>query len=414
MTLTLANVSDLAGLSGLRVLGVTPLTPMSEESARIRQWQELGYGGEMTYLLRDPDELVSPQRLLPEGLSVIVVAVAYDRRGDGGPRPAGHGRVARYAWGRDYHKVIPRRLKGLVTLLEEHCGRSIRSRIFTDAVPLLERPLAKRAGLGFIGKNTLLIRPGDGSFLLLGGVIIDQPIVLPEVEGRIKQEMVPAGSDVIGGITSGAVTRPALGCGPCTRCLTHCPTGALVAEFMVDARLCISYLTIEKRGWLCWEDRTRLGEWIFGCDICQEVCPFNHRALRRRDGPEFPELGAAHGAGPYLSLAEILKIRTGAEYLKRFAGTPLMRPKREGLLRNACCVSANTGDAEVIPLLLSAASDDASAVVRGHALWALATHCVRWGNIKSSQVAAALDRGAVDEDPAVIAEVKKIREEIFS
>jgi epoxyqueuosine reductase len=348
-SLTVTTLYALARGVGLDIVGVTDAGQLSRDLEHLQSWQAAGYAGDMDYMLRDPELLSSPQRLLDGVRSIVTVAVAYDRA----PRPPlarGFGRVARYAWGRDYHKVLRHRLDQLVKAVEQHLGASLAVRAFSDSVPLLERALAKRSEIAFIGKNTMAIIPGRGSFFLLGEILWEV-----EIEGR---EPVPASASH---------------CGSCTRCSSLCPTQAFVSERVLDARRCISYMTIEKRGALTLLERQSIGEWVFGCDVCQEVCPFNFVSLKKKERAALKEFDAESGIGPALDLSRVLHIRTHEEFVARFAGTALMRAKREGLLRNAAVVAANTHAVELIDAIESSFGADESPTVRQHALWALVT-----------------------------------------
>lgn len=331
---------------GLSLIGATTAEPLGERDSRaLSVWQDEGHAGELGYMKRPSELLTDARNLLEGGRSLVSVIARYESR-DPGPTPHGYGRVAKYAWGRDYHRVIKRLLTTFAAT--SVAGTSVRWRVFTDAIPLLERPYAARAGLGFIGKHTLLIRPGVGSYFVIGGVIFTAPIAevpTPEVRGS---------------------------CGSCFSCAASCPTGAIISPYRVSAPRCISYLTIEKRGAFTLEERTALGSWIFGCDICQEVCPHNHRAHKR---PHEPVAGLSQSGrtGPFLSLSEIMAISSEDQFLARFAGTPLMRARREGLIRNALCVAVHQSCDEVKSQILSLLEDDSSPLVRQHALWASAS-----------------------------------------
>nr|MDQ3318634.1 tRNA epoxyqueuosine(34) reductase QueG [Actinomycetota bacterium] len=273
--------------------------------------------------------------------SVVSLGVSY-YPGDHPENADGGGRVARYAWGRDYHEVIKERLFRLREELQEALGVRVKARGFTDAVPLLERSAAQRSGLGFFGRNSCVISGDVGSYFFIADLIVD--LALPPDE-------------------------PGTGtCGRCTRCMDRCPTGAIKAPGVVDARLCISYLTIENRGEIPRELRPLISDWTFGCDICQEVCPYNKTKASQSRWPEF---SAAAGAGPYLDLTQVLEIRSEEEFEARFAGTPLTRPGRAGLLRNCCVVAGNLKLREAVPGLIRCLRQDDSALVRGHAAWAL-------------------------------------------
>ena len=338
-------ISDIAQRHGLSVLGVADCSELTNDRKFLESWQQNGYAGNMHYMNRSADLLANPHELAPWARSIIVFSVNYSQQAPH-ELPSGYGRVARYAWGRDYHKVI----KKLVTKVAEEISTAssqMNFKVHTDSVPALERALAKRAGLGFIGKNSMLIQPKIGSFFFIAEIFTDAV-----VEG-FKSERVD------------------VNCGTCSSCKSACPTNAIVSDYTVDARKCISYLTIERKDAFNEWEREALGEWIFGCDICQEVCPFNHTSLKEQRSALIEELDHAAGVGPLLSLEEVLKLRTSDQFLECFAGTPLMRPKRAGLLRNAMVVAANTKSDSLYEAILTCAQHDSSPIVRQHALWAL-------------------------------------------
>lgn len=295
---------------------------------------------DMDYMQRPVELLSNPKKLQKSAQSVVSLGVSY-YPGDHPENPGG-GKVARYAWGRDYHEVIKERLYRLREELEEELGTKIKARAFTDAVPLLERSAAQHAGLGFFGRNSCLINGEIGSYFFIADLILD-----------LELEPDPPGSGT---------------CGKCTRCMDRCPTGAIKAPGIVDARLCISYLTIENQGEIPRELRNLVGDWAFGCDICQEVCPYNKTKAARSRWPEF---SAEAGAGSYLEIEEVLAIRTGEEFERCFSGTPLTRPGRAGLLRNCCVAAGNLKLSKFVPGLSRCLREDSSALVRGHAAWAL-------------------------------------------
>jgi epoxyqueuosine reductase len=283
--------------------------------------------------------------------------------------------------------VFKKRIVGLCKAISGDIGRGVNYRVFSDAVPLLERALARSAGMGFIGKNTMLIVPRAGSFLFLGEVLWDLEVVdLPGVELRVK---------------SGD-------CKSCSRCIDLCPTAALVEERVLDASRCISYLTIEKRGVLTERERRWLGEWVFGCDICQEVCPFNVISIKRQSGPDLPEFSASAGSGGVVNLKDILSIRGDDAFLKRFAGTPIMRTKREGLLRNASVVAANTKCVELLDILEVVIKGDASPIIRGHALWGYWELAKLIGSVGERQGRGLAELCLADSSEFVESEAKKI------
>jgi epoxyqueuosine reductase len=326
--------------AGFDLVGVASAEPLREGGERLREWQEAGMAADMGYMHRPVELLSDPKKLQKSARSVVSLGVSYypgDHREN-----EGAGRVARYAWGRDYHEVIKARLFRLREELEEELGVRIKARGFTDAVPLLERSAAQHAGLGFFGRNSCLINGEVGSYFFIADLIVDLDLA-PD----------PAGTGT---------------CGRCTRCMDRCPTGAIKAPGVVDARLCISYLTIENRGEIPRELRGKVGDWAFGCDVCQEVCPYNKTKASKSRWPEF---SAEAGYGPYLKLEEVLEIRADEEFEERFAGTPLTRPGRAGLLRNCCVAAGNLKLEEVVPALVRALREDSSTLVRGHAAWAL-------------------------------------------
>jgi epoxyqueuosine reductase len=353
-------LEEKARAAGFDLVGVTRAEPLVRGGRRLREWQEAGMAADMGYMRRSAELLSDPRRLQKSARSVVSLGVSY-YPGEHPENPGG-GRVARYAWGKDYHVVIKERLRSLRAELEKALGCRIKARAFTDAVPLLERSAAQHAGLGFFGRNSCLINGEVGSYFFIADLIVDL-----ELETDAE------------GIGT---------CGRCTRCMTACPTGAIKAPGVVDARLCISYLTIENRGWIPRELRKAVGDWAFGCDICQEVCPYNKR---KATVSRWPEFSASSGTGPYLKITEVLDIRTDEEFENRFGETPLTRPGRAGLLRNCCVAAGNLKLKEAVPELVRCLREDVSPVVRGHAAWAL-------GEIGGSVAREALGK-ALEEEP---------------
>ena len=361
-------LEERARAAGFDLVGVTGAEPLEEGGERLREWQEAGMAADMGYMHRPVELLSNPKRLQKSARSVVSLGVSY-YPGDHPENTEGGGRVARYAWGRDYHEVIKGRLFELRRELEEELGVRIKARGFTDAVPLLERSAAQHAGLGFFGRNSCLINDRLGSYFFIADLIVDLDLE----------------PDSLGSGT----------CGRCTRCMDRCPTGAIKAPGVVDARLCISYLTIENRGEIPRDLRPLVGDWAFGCDVCQQVCPYNKRKATRSRWPEFSEEA---GAGPYLDIEEVLGIRTEEEFERRFAGTPLTRPGRAGMLRNCCVVAGNLKLERAVPALTQCMREDPSPLVRGHAAWAL-------GEIGGAE--AALREAADGEtDPLCLEEIE--------
>ncbi|MDZ4784922.1 MAG: tRNA epoxyqueuosine(34) reductase QueG [bacterium] len=346
-TIAFSKLQEISSKHNLSIVGFTDLTPLSHAARQLQSWQESGFAGEMNFMKRSPELLSDPAKLLPEGKSVLLFAVNYSYQAKR-PLNQGHGRVARYALGRDYHKVLKKHLLSLTKELESHIGRKIIYRIFSDAVPLLERAMAERAQLGFIGKNTLLIRPGTGSMFFIAEIIWDIAI-----EEDLKIE-----------VSKGS-------CGTCTRCQSACPTSAFAEPYKLNATRCISYLSIEKEGLLDTWERSLLGEWLLGCDICQEVCPFNHSSMKSDKDADLVDLRARSKNNDQIEIRSLFKIDDNKEFLAKYSGTAFMRPGREGLIRNACYVAANTKCFHLIPEIKNLAKADNSSVIRASAIWSL-------------------------------------------
>ncbi len=343
------RVRERAAGLGFSLAGITPALPSPQLEAYLR-WIEAGYHGTMGYMAR-PDRVLRRRDLtaiLPGARSLIVVGLDYHTAlppeilAD----PA-RGRISGYAWGADYHDIMIPRLQALADWLRAETRAEIACRVYVDTGAILERSHGMQAGLGFTGKNTMLIHPHRGSYFFLGEIITtlafddyDEPYPTPEQGG--------------------------IGCGRCTRCLTACPTQAFPAPRLLDARRCISYLTIEHRGVIPEELRPLLGNWVYGCDVCQEVCPFNRFAVEAAERAFLP--ASIDRAAP--PLVDLLAL-TEETFIQRFAGSPILRIGRDRLVRNACVAAGNWRGAEAAPLLQRLLSDE-SALVREHAAWALA------------------------------------------
>jgi epoxyqueuosine reductase len=324
---------------GFELAGIAPAVS-PEGFAHLAEWLDCGFAGEMDYLPRRRDAYRHPSGVLPEVRSLVVVAMNYRTADPPAAVGPGQGRVARYAWGMaDYHDVLRERLRRLARFLHERAP-GCRTRIAVDTAPLLERDFARRAGLGWFGKNTLLINKRQGSWLFLGALLTDVALA-PDAPHESAH------------------------CGTCTRCLEACPTDAFPAPYVLDAAKCISYLTIELRDQPIPDSlREGVGEWLFGCDVCQEVCPWNRKAPVSAEDRFQPRAD--------LRLAECRELLTQSEeqFQERFGHTPLERPKRAGLLRNACIVLGNARD-PAATAALGGALCDRDALVRGAAAWAL-------------------------------------------
>jgi len=293
----------------------------------------------MTYLERHESGKYDPTPALEGAQSVILAGLPYYQN-----RPASReatGLVARYAWGRDYHKVLLKKLQRAALVLAQ-AWPDHRWRSFTDTAPLDERWWAQQAGASFTARNTLAINHDLGSWFLLGEVLTTRPL-----------KATVAKSQDHGKCPSG-----------CQRCLKVCPTGALDARGTIDARRCLSYLTIEHRGPIADEFKAQVGNWIFGCDLCQDVCPFNLKV-----GPTTEKEFLSWRAGPELELARVLGLNEES-FTRLFGGSPVHRTGRVGLVRNACLVAANTGRRELLPLL-KGLQNDSDPGVADAALWAV-------------------------------------------
>ena len=353
--------------AGFTRAGVAALRP-SEQGHHFRKWLERGDYAGMEWITKRVELREDPRRILPGALSVLCVALQYHPL-NGEPEAEGDlwPRVARYARGRDYHDIMGKALKALARRIRETYP-DIECRPYVDTGPLLERELASWAGLGAQGKNTNLLSKGWGSYFLLGELLH-------------TAELEP--DDPVADL-----------CGRCTRCLDHCPTDAIPEPYRVDANRCISYWTIEHRGAFPEPVREMLGEWVFGCDIFQEVCPWNYKAAsgdheRLKMPPERREL----------DLAGLLSLDR-EEYTRRFIKSPMKRAKLEGLKRNAAVAMGNRRDAAYVPALQKALSEDEEPVVRRHAAWALGRIADR---AAVAALGAALER---EEDPEVVREIE--------
>lgn len=377
----LAHVQAL----GFDRAGIIPLGPPAHGAA-FADWLAAGYGGEMAYLAARAAERLDPTAWLGDAASLIVVAANYF---PGPPPPAwrdpAYGRFARYAWAPDYHDLLKARLYALDAFIRARTGRTAPGKACVDTAPLLERDFAAQAGLGFAGRNTCLITPGLGSWTFLAALAVPEQLA--------EQTTTKADPSIVQRPSySGHPPSPIVGCGRCTRCLDACPTAAFVAPHVLDARRCISYLTIELRGPIPRELRPLMGNWVFGCDVCQEVCPYNRTAspARREVWPADP----ARGTLPLLELLALDEAALGARYRR----TAILRTKRRGLVRNACVAAGNWGDPAAVPALIALLADP-EPLIRGHAAWAL-------GRIGGRAVVAALAaRTAAEEDAWVRAEI---------
>jgi epoxyqueuosine reductase len=351
------RLKERARALGFELVGIAPATS-ADAFDRLRAWLDRDFAGAMAYMDRQAEARRHPASILPAVRSVVMVGLNYHYRppNAGGGRqetapnptraadsaignpPSAIGRVATYALGKDYHNVLRSKLNELLAWVQAEVPGT-QGRGVVDTAPLLERDFARRAGLGWFGKNTMLIDKRLGSFFFLGALLLDLAL----------QSDTPF---------------DAAHCGTCTACLDACPTQAFAGPYQLDARKCISYLTIELRGAVPEELRSGIGDWLFGCDVCQDVCPWNRKAPLGAE-PELQPRGDLLAIDP----VELLGLDESA-FRRRFRGTALWRAKRQGLLRNAALALGNRGDEESVPALERALADP-DPVVRDAVRWAL-------------------------------------------
>jgi epoxyqueuosine reductase len=342
---------------GFDLIGIAPAERALHAEA-YRRWLAQGYAAEMNWLARDPQRREDPRHLFPNARSVVVVGLSYfvlEPPADLWNDPS-RGRIARYAWGLDYHDILLPRLRELGDFIEKEAGHPFNQRAYVDTGPVLERDFAAQAGLGFIGKNTLLIQPGLGSYLFLGEILVDLKLEYdePASDGGASCRTGPSGE-----------SKRVSTCGHCTRCLTICPTHAFPVPYILDSRRCISYLTIEHKGFIPLELRPLLGNWIFGCDVCQEICPW----VRRYSRPTRENFLSYAPEQVAPRLVDLMAL-DGAAFRARFKSSPIQRAKRQGLLRNVAVALGNWGSPEAIPIL-EQALEDPEPLIREHAAWAI-------------------------------------------
>ncbi|MBI5852882.1 MAG: tRNA epoxyqueuosine(34) reductase QueG [Planctomycetes bacterium] len=340
MNLTPELVRSLAHDEGFDLVRFGPAHP-GEHAARLEAWLDEGMHGSMSWLADWREKLVDPARWARDPKSAICLAADY-----GGPPVdlAGGGRIARYAAGRDYHRALGDRVRRLRRRLEREGVPHGSIDIGTDAIPILERALAVRSGVGFLAKSAGVISPDLGPYLLLSELLV--PFELPF-------DLPSPGS-----------------CGTCTRCIDACPTGAILAPYRVDARRCISYTTIELRGSIPDELREPQGSWVFGCDVCLEVCPFaSTRGRAATPGAPRPDAFLPHPVVEHATLVGLVELDE-ADYEERWVGTALRRATRTGLRRNAAVALGNLGDQDALPALRRGLAD-VDGIVREHCAWAI-------------------------------------------
>jgi epoxyqueuosine reductase len=324
---------------GFDLVGIAPAA-LHPESGYFLEWLGRGFAGEMRYLEREPARRMDASSLFPGAKSVISCAFNYNTPYPHSVESGGEGRgwVSRYAWGDDYHDLMMGKLKELCTFIRESISPAVLCKPYVDTGPVLERVYARYAGIGWFGKNTCIINERIGSWIYLGEVVTSLDLSFD--------------------------SPPPDRCGTCTRCIDACPTGALVEPYVLDARLCISYLTIEHRGSIPRTLRGKMGNHVFGCDICQDVCPWNRKAEVKEDDPLKPREGFL---SPYL---EAMLSMARDDFSGVFKKSAVRRAKRGGLLRNIVVAMGNSGKPEYESALLSMLEDE-DPLVRSHAAWAL-------------------------------------------
>ena len=323
---------------GFDLVGIARTGP-APTAKQFDRWLSDGHAGEMHYLERGAEKRRDTSRPVDGARSAIVVGMNYGGREPSGP-------VARYARGDDYHDVLETKLRALHHYIDELVGTPVRGKAYVDTGPLLERDLGRLAGLGWFGKNTMLINPRLGSFFFLGVLLLDLDVP-PDP---------PFESDH---------------CGTCTRCLDACPTNALIEPGVLDARRCISYLTIEQKGEIPVDLRERIGGLLYGCDICQDVCPWNEKFSRALPDESPYAARSALGATDARTLALNLLSMTPEEFGPAFKRSPMKRAKLRGLRRNAAVVLGNVGTGDDAVVLARVAAEEPDSMVRDHAVWAL-------------------------------------------
>jgi epoxyqueuosine reductase len=366
------SIREEADRLGFHLVGITTPDPPPHLDA-FEQWLDEGRHGQMEWMAsnRARQRRANPRLILSECQSIVVLGIRHDTpSSDSTEMSKENGKVASYAWGEDYHDVIPDRLAKIVSFIEGKLGHSIPNRCYTDTGPILEREIAQRAGLGWIGKNTNLINPKIGSYFLLAEILLGIELI-PDTPFPKDQ------------------------CGSCTRCIEACPTDCILPNRTIDANRCISYLTIEHRGIIPVELRQKIDDWIFGCDICQEVCPWNQRFSPPQGDSAFqPRFGLARP-----TLMDELALSPEA-FNRKFKGNPVKRTKRRGYLRNVAIAFGNSPQRDAIQILAKALSDP-EPLVRGHAAWAL-------GQIGGDEAMLALKTALQTEgDEQVRAEIQQ-------
>jgi epoxyqueuosine reductase len=373
------KIKEKAHQLGFQLVGVTSPKPPPHLEV-YSKWVDSGYHAGMSWMATAAAQAkrADPLDVLPECKSILVLGILYPSPIQNNPgNKQMEGKIASYALGDDYHDVLPIRLKAIMEFIEELAGSPVPNRWYTDTGPILERDYAQMAGLGWIGKNTCLINPQLGSNFFLAEILLGIELEIDE----------PTSKDF---------------CGSCTRCLDYCPTACITKDRMIDTNRCISYLTIEHRGFIPKDLRPLIGTWMFGCDVCQQVCPWNLKFSTVSHQPAEDNLYSnpwdpRPGVPPESLVDEM--ILTPQEFNRKYKGSPIKRTKRRGYLRNIAVALGNIGGLGAIPALLNALNDF-EPIIRGHAAWAL-------GEIGGEQALEGMKEAMHEEkDPEVQAEIQ--------
>ena len=378
------RIKEYARAVGFDAVGVARAEPFAEDRTVLRARIAAGHFSGLSWFTAERADFSSdPRNLLPTARSIISLAMSYrpqglpKREAGAGEGGAPRGRISAYAWGRDYHAVLKERMERVVAFMRDACGPAQQARTLVDTARILDRAAARRAGVGWVGKHSNVITKAAGSWVFLGEILTELEL---EPDEPLRTN-----------------------CGSCDLCMRACPTGAIVAPYVVDSNRCISYLTIEHRGAIPRELRPLMGNWIFGCDLCQDVCPPNlrpgvpaHEEFRPGAADPAPEQDDASPGSP--ELIPLLTI-SPEEFRRRFGRTPVKRAKREGLQRNVAVALGNSGDRAAVPALARVLRE-AAPLVRAHAAWAL-------GRLGGADAASALRSAlANEEDSEVRAEIE--------
>jgi len=333
------SIKDKALGLGFDLVGISPVDSFPENQY-YKEWLRKGFSGEMKYLDRSPEKREHLQHVLPHAKSVISCALNYntDCSYSVDEKDKSKGWISRYAWGDDYHEIIEDKLRILMNHIKEEAPEEVSSKLYVDTGPVLEKVYGKYGGLGWVGKNTCLINQEIGSWIFIGEIITSLEL---DYDNPVSDR-----------------------CGTCTRCIDACPTDAIIEPYVLDSRLCISYLTIELKDKIPLELREGIANNIYGCDICQDVCPWNRRA-QITDEPEFKPRDDLYN--PDLSYLSGLSVE---DFRYVFKGSPIKRTKRRGLLRNVMIAMGNSGDKDFIPHIKECLYDE-EPLIRAHAAWAL-------------------------------------------